>query len=289
MSSTFTKKRLDLTITLGTGAFGDTVGNTVTLSGLRMFASMTQPTSEAMGALQMRVFGLEQTMMNQLTTIGPVNIAIRSKNSVLLAAGDDVMGMHTVFEGTISDAWGDYNSAPEVAFNVIAYAGLDAAVKPVNAISFKGSADVAGIMSGLAATMGLAFENNNVNVKLSNPYFPGTALMQVKSCARAANIRYVIDRGVLAIWGRNASRQAGIPLISPESGMVGYPSFSNSGMTVKMIFNQNITPGGDIQVNSSLPMATGKFHVYTVGHELSSEMPNGPWFTTANVYAQLSN
>ncbi|NKI68966.1 hypothetical protein GN109_06000 [Collimonas pratensis] len=284
MSASFTKKRLDLTITLGEGAFGDTVGDTVTLSGLRMTASAVSPGGETMGALQLRVFGLPQTMMNQLTTIGQVNRAIRTKNSILLAAGDDESGMQTVFQGTIFDAWADYGSAPEVAFNIIGYAGLDAAVKPVNALSFKGSADVAQIMSGLADTMGLTFENNGVSAQLSNPYFPGTALTQVKSCARAANILFVIDRGTLAIWPRGASRAGEIPMISPETGMVGYPAPSSKGMTVHMIFNWNIRQGGDVLVQSSIPMATGKFHVFNVSHELSSEMPGGPWFTTMECF-----
>lgn len=287
MNSTFTKKRLDLTITLGTGEFGATEGDTVTLSGLRMMADIVFAGGETMGALQLRVFGLTQAMMNKLTTIGPVATAIRSKNKVLLAAGDDVNGMHIVYQGTIDQAWADYSSAPDVVFNVIAYAGLDAAVKPVNAISFKGSADVATIMEGLAKTMGVAFENRGVSAKLSNPYFPGTALMQVKSCARAANIWYTIDRDALIIWPKKGGEPGVIPLISPETGLVGYPAFSSKGMSFSTMFNQDIRLPGKVLVKSSIPMACGMFNVFNVSHSLSSEIAGGPWFSTVECYPDV--
>ena len=43
-------------------------------------------------------------------------------------------------------------------------------------------------MADLAKIMGLAFENNGVDARLSKPYFDGTALTQVRTCAQAAGI-----------------------------------------------------------------------------------------------------
>ena len=51
MSSTFTKKRLDLTIPPGTGKFGETLGDTITLTSLRMTADIAFAGGETMGAL----------------------------------------------------------------------------------------------------------------------------------------------------------------------------------------------------------------------------------------------
>lgn len=282
MKTAFTRKRLDLTVTLGTGQFGDTVGDTVTLSRLRMSAELIKAGGETMAQLQLRVFGLPEKIMNQLTTIGYVGMAFKAKNSIQLAAGDDESGMTTIFMGTIYDAWADYNSAPDVAFNVIANTGLAALIKPVDAISFKGSTSVAQIMAGLAQTMGLTFENNGVDVQLSNPYFPGTALMQVRACARAANIYYTVDNGTLAIWPKLGARAGVIPLISPATGMVGYPALNSNGMTVKTLFNPDIRPGGDVKIESSIPMACGTWHLFDISHSLSSETPDGPWFTSFN-------
>lgn len=279
------KKILELTVTLGSGAFGENVGDTVTLSGFRMTADISNPGGDSMGRCQMRVFGLRDDVMNKLTTIGSINAAIKAKNAIMLAAGDEESGMSAVFSGTILDAWADYNSAPDVAFNIVAFSGLVAAVKPVGATSYKGSTDVSAIMQDLAVNeMGLTFENNGVDVKLASPYLSGTALTKVRNVAQAAGIMWAIDLGTLSIWPPTGARKGTTPLISPATGMVGYPSLSSKGMTVKMMFNPNVNLGGDVEVQSAIPMACGKWRVFNVAHSLSSEMLDGPWFTTADVY-----
>ncbi|WP_240202676.1 hypothetical protein [Burkholderia sp. LMG 13014] len=269
-----------MTISLGTGQFGDTGKDTVTLTGLRVSADVQCLGGDSMPQSALRIFGLPLSMVNQLTTVGPVNAAIMLKNSVLLAAGDDENGMETVYSGTILTAFGDFKGMPEVPLNVMAVGGLDAAVKPVGALSFIGAADVATIMASLADTMGLAFENNGVQVQLSNPYFPGTALTQVKACARAADIYYTIDRGTLAIWPKAGARAGGdIPIISPDTGSVGYPTFSSNGIEIDCEFNPALKVGGMFQVKSALPVAQGNWRAMQVVHALDSEVPNGRWFT----------
>lgn len=280
----FTKKLIDLTITLGSGDFGANVGDTVTLRGLRITADVVNPGGPSMGMCSLRVYGLPFEMMNKLTTIGTINNAIRIKNTILVAAGDKENGMQSVFQGVISEAWGDYNSAPDVALHIIAYAAYDAAVKPVGATSYQGATDVSSIMQTISNEMGLIFENNGVDMKLSNPYLSGTNIERVRTLSTAAGFYYTIDRGVLAIWPRNGVRGGEVPLISSETGMKGYPSFSSKGMTLEMRFNWNIRCGANVKVESSIPMACGMWNVFGYSHSLSTEMADGPWFTTAGVY-----
>lgn len=284
MSDTgFTEKLIELTITLGTGQFGDEVGDTVTISDSRILASIINPGGESMGAAQIRVYGMSAELMNKLTTIGQINRATRVKNTVSVAVGDD-NGMQLVFFGVIADAWADYNASPDVPFMIQANAGLDIALKPVNATSYKGNVPIVQIMQDLATEAGLAFEGD-VDVSLFNPYLPGTTLNKIRSAARAAGVEYVIDRGTLSIWLVGKSRASdSIPKISADTGMVGYPTLSSKGMTIKALFNQNIKYGADIEVESFIPMANGTWHVYDLGHEISSQMPDGPWFTTIEAY-----
>ncbi|MBU9656058.1 baseplate hub protein [Burkholderia cenocepacia] len=283
----FTRKRIDLTITLGEGEFGDDGSNTVTLTGLRVQSLITIPGGESMAGAQVRVYGLPISMMNQLTTIGPINTAYRN-NKVLMAAGDDESGMHIMYSGTIGEAYADFQGMPDVAFNVLGWAGLYDSVKPVGALSYVGTVDVATVMEELAKTMGLTFENNGVQVQLSNPYFPGTALAQVRACARAADINYLIDRDTLAIWPRAGARATtgDIPLISPETGMRGYPMFSSKGITVVTEFNPNIKFGVPVKVRSSLEAANGIWNICDLSHALESELPDGAWFTQFTAFPQ---
>lgn len=276
----FTEKQIDLTISLGTGQFGDTGANTVTVSGLRIKAEIQQFGGDAMPQVQLLVYGLPASMINQLTTIGPINSAVMYQNSVLIAAGDSGSALTTIYNGTIWQAWGDFNQIPDSALNISAVGGLAAALKPVSASSYPGSADVGTIMASLASLADLSFVNHGVSVQLSNPYFPGTALAQIRECAQAANIRFTIDNGALEIWPKDGSRTTpAVPSVSTQTGMVGYPTFSSNGLMVTTIFNPSIVIGGKFQVQSSVTAACGTYVATQISHSLESMTPGGQWFT----------
>lgn len=278
----FTRKRIDVTISLGTGQYGESGANVVTLSGHRVQAMVQLIPGDVMPSAQVRVFGLPLEMLNQLTAIGLVNSAVRFHNSMLIQAGDDETGLSTIYNGTIKDSSGNLDGMPDSALEVVAMGGLAAALKPVAPSSFPGQADVATVMKGLADQMGLAFESNGVQVQLSNPYFPGTALAQARACARAADIWMTIDRGTLAIWPKNGARamQDDIPVISAGTGMRGAPRFASMAVEVWTLFNPHVKVGGLIEIQSAkLTAANGIWYVSEATHTLESEVPEGSWFT----------
>lgn len=275
----FARKQISLTIALGTGQFGDTGFNTVTLTGLRIKSEIQQFGGDAMPQVQLRVYGLPPSMINQLTAIGPINSAVLFHNSVLIAAGDEGSALTTIYSGTIWQAWGDFNQMPDTALNIAGVGGLAVSLKPIAASSYPGSADVGTIMQQLATTAGLNFVNNGVSVQLSNPYFPGTALAQIRECADAADINFTIDTGTLQIWPKGGARNGSTTTISTATGMVGYPTFSSNGVMVTTIFNPSVVIGGLIQIQSSIPAATGQWIATQISHSLESETPDGQWFT----------
>ncbi len=280
MSGSYTQKLLTVQFVLGTGTFGESGQNTLTISGLRVVATVVKSGGASLGNAQIRIFGMTQSHMNQLSTLGLLITQTR-KNTVILMAGDATSGMSQVFMGTIINAWSDYQGAPDVSFNVEAFAAYLDAIKPVPPASFPpGGTDVATIMAGFAARMGLKFENNGVSVKLASPYFAGTARDQAQRCADAANINWHIDNGTLAIWPKNSARSGSAVVVSPETGLVGYPIFDSLGVILRTLFNPLIRYGCLVQVNSSLTPANGTWFVYALTYELSSMTPGGPWFNT---------
>lgn len=283
MPGSFTAKRIDVTFRLGTGAFGDEGANTVKLTGHRVACMVLKAGGHSMGEAQLRIWGMTLDQMNKLSTLGMVAVALRN-NQVQIEAGDAETGMGVVFTGTITNAWADFQGMPDVAFHVVAASGMYQAMKPIPPTSYTGGADVAVIMAGLAAQMNLAFENGGVRAFLSNPYFPGTAREQAQKVADAAGINWVIDVGKLAIWPRNGSRGGAIPKITPATGLIGYPSFTSTGVGLTALFNPSVGFGGRIAVESSLKPASGEWVVTKLVYNLASEMPNGDWlmFIEAN-------
>lgn len=272
------RRKIDVTFALGEGAFGESGTNTVTLQGLRTSARIVKAGGPSMSNMQMEIYGIRPSLMDKLSTLG-MKPTLQRRNIVVASAGDDVNGMAVVFQGTITNAWADYQAAPDVAFHVEAHTGLIEAVAPAPAISFRGAADVGVIMSGLASQMQLPFENNGVNVKLANPYFSGSAREQAKACAEAAGINWIIDNGKLVIWPAGQARGGSAPLISPATGLIGYPSYTSKGILLRTIFNPAVGFASKIVVDTSLQPAQGEWVVFTLDHVLESLFPNGSWFS----------
>ncbi|MGA9869288.1 MAG: hypothetical protein WBQ75_22880, partial [Acetobacteraceae bacterium] len=169
----------------------------------------------------------------------------------------------------------------------LGFVGLQDAMRPVPPTSYPGTPDAAVILAGLADQMGYAFENNGVSVILSQPYFPGTARTQALACAKAANIEMFIDdtSQTLAIWPKGGNRGGEIPLISKDTGMVGYPAYSGGQqMRVTTLYNPSIRFGGQVKVQSSITPADGEWTVNKITHHLESMMPGGEWFTYLEGY-----
>jgi hypothetical protein len=284
----FVKRAITVVFTLGTGNFGETGSNQVTVTGLRISAKILKTGAAAMSECQLRIFGLTPTIYNALTAIYPITQALR-RNQITVLAGDDVSGMAVVFIGQIIMAQIDLNSPPDSVLNVIAQTGLLQAVKPIPPTSYPKGASVASVMASLAIQMGLEFENNGVKAILPKSYFPGTARQQALACVEAAGIKWNGgDDGVLAIWNSGGHRGTFIPLISPDSGMIGYPAYSNIGLAVKTIYNPNVQYGGQIKVQSSIPQANGFWTVFGLSHSLESEMPHGQWSTDIQGFSLAS-
>lgn len=277
----FTQKLLRATFALqGSKSFGGS-GNTVTLDGLRMSALITWMGVNGIASdLQLRVWGMDIGQMNALSTLG-LPLPARGDNFVVLEAGTSATGLSKIFEGAIYAAWADFQSMPDVVFNVHALTGGVEAVKPTPPLSYDGGIDIATVMADIAKTAGLQFENNGVSgVMLHDPYFPGTAVEQARRAATAANIFFTIDRGTLAVWPNGGARGGtNVPLVSRDTGMKGYPTYTGGGITVETLFNPSIIYGGKIVVESDLPAANGEWVVYGLIHNLESQLPGGQWIS----------
>jgi hypothetical protein len=282
------RRRITLQFQLGQGAFGDSGKDTIEVAGVRMSASFNQAGGRAMTELDLKVFGLPLDVMNKLTILGKPLVDGRH-NTVIVSAGDEGGPLSVVFAGTIIEAWVDARSSPQVALIVNAKDGALLALKPVVPVSFKGSVDVATIVSYIAETANMSFQNDGVSAQSDNPYYPSTGLEQLYSLAEHYGFNAIVETqggdanansSKIVIWPRGKARSGSVPIISPATGLIGYPAHTQNGIELMTLFNPAITFGGDILVESALTPANGRWNVFRIAHDLECETPNGKWFTT---------
>ena len=278
MPSFDNKKQLRFVITLGTGKFGSSNNDVVTLQGFRAIADIDKAGGMMMGTLRAKIYGVKQADMNSITTL-QWKPGSRMANTVEVFAIDGAAET-LVFAGNIVNAWGDYQNMPDVFLHIQAQACFFNGLQAVQPLSIKGGVDVAVVMARIAKDMGLVFENNNVSVMLTDVYVANTLKEQALELARAANFSLYIDDKVLAITNKYAPRKGLIPEISAQSGLVGYPTFDGIGVNFQTLFNPAITFGGSIKLTTDVKAAEGEWIVVSVAHRLESEKPGGAWFST---------
>ena len=277
MASFDNKKELKFVITLGTGTFGSSSNNQITLQGYRAIVNIDKAGGMMMGTLRAQIYGVSQSDMNSCVTLQwkPRSFI---PNTVQVFAIDG-QTQTLIFSGNIVNAWGNYDAMPDVFLMIQAQAAYLAQITSVKPRSYDGSIDVATVIAQIANQIGFNFEHNGVNTPLSNQYLANTALEQAKTLAKAAGIDLYVDDGVLAITLPNMPRNKPIPLISAQTGMKGYPTFDGIGVNLEIFFNPSVIFGGSIKIQTDIPQAAGVWIVTSVSHQLESEKPGGAWFS----------
>ncbi len=279
----FVQRLLTATITLVTGNFAGG-GNTLNVSGLRMSATIDCAGGAASSTMDLTIYGLTLSQMNQLSTVG-AQLNQQNKNKVTLMAGDAQAGMTQVFKGCIANAFVDAQQMPNVCLRISATPDGSTNVTPTKPTSTKGAGDVATAMQTLATQAGFSLENNGVNVKLNNMYLAGSIGQQMRTLARHAGVELFFEHDKAVIVPAGKSRQGSTPLISPQTGMIGYPAFNQATVIVRTIFNPAINYMGNVKIQSDLTAACGSFTVYHIIHELETLVHRGKWFSCLSAFS----
>ena len=107
------------------------------------------------------------------------------------------------------------------------------------------------------------------------------SVSMIRNLAEDAGFEWIMDKGVLAITLPGQTRAGDPVLISPQTGMVGYPTFVSPNIVVKALFNPNVKYQDLIQVQSELTPAYGIWKVIKLDLDLEAKVPHGKWFLIA--------
>lgn len=279
VATSLQSRRIDVTIKLATGTFdGQGDSDTVTLPDLRVEFEAQYAGQAQLGSAHIRVFGLSQALMNRLTVLSwhPLQFG---QNTIRVDAGTSDADMATVYQGTIISAMADYDGAPDVPFIIEAQVGFFNKLKAVPPRTFPGHVSIAVMMQAIAEALGVTFENNGVTGVITDHYAPGTLIDQMQSIAQAAGIDYYYDEQTLAICPRGVARDKPVVLLSPQSGLVGWPKIDKQGVKFTSLFNPALQHGAPVQLQTSVEPCDGLWYIYALAHSLHSQVPGGPWFT----------
>lgn len=281
--SSFVPHRLQVRLTLDQGSFAGG-GNSKIIDHLAMRVSVDKLGPPDFAKASVTIFGMSLSEMEQLTTLAFEPFKTK-RNYINIYAGDDVTGLSEIFAGSITEAQGDLSGAPETQFKINAEVGFWGRVTAQGPTVINGTQDVASFIAEQAGKAELTFTNEGVNAKIKDCVFNGSPINQARQAAEQVGADLVIDDSEMILLPKNGNRQGDAVLLSPSSGMLGYPVISGDGIEVKTVFNPALRFAGLFVLESIVPKASGTWRAIKLSHKLSANDPSdGSWESQVTGY-----
>ena len=243
-----------------------------------MTASGTKYANANQNECEVKITNLDETTRNfLLTETSPFN-KNKKRKILTVEAGRKSTGYVLVFAGDITNAVGA--QPPDITLTLKAATG-DYAKGQIIASSQPGVTPLQNISSRIAQDLGLSLIFEAKPKQISNYTFTGSAVKQVEQLGAMGRVNAYIDDLALIVKDFNAPLAKRTRELNLDTGMIGIPEFTEQGIKVKMLFDNQVVLGGGLSITSRLnPAANG---LYTVSQlEFSLANRDTPFYYVAS-------
>lgn len=236
--------------------------------GLAITASGTKYANANQNECEVKVTNLDEATRNYLLTeTSPFN-KNKKRKVLTVEAGRVSTGYSLVFVGDITSAVGA--QPPDITMTIKA-ATTDHAKGKIIASSMPGVAPLRNIAAKTATALGLSLNFQAKPKQISNYSYTGSAAKQVEQLGNLGRVNAYVDDKALIVKDFNKPLENRVRELNLDSGMIGIPEFTEQGIKVKMLFDNQTTLGGALKITSKLnPAANGSYTIFKLGFELAN-------------------
>lgn len=272
---TFSEKTVRVTVTLGAGSFAGG-GNTKIIEGLATDVSVTKPGLPEKNSASVDIANIRLNDMEQMTFLAFQPLQ-SNRNLLKIEAGERGQALSLVFAGEITSAYADFTAAPSPRFKIEAISGGYAAKMGTAPVSVNGDAAAADLISQFAAQIGYSFKNEGISASVRNAVFNGSPIEKARAVAEEVGAELLIDDNTMILLPYEKALKGTAVLITPQTGLIGYPSFNSDGISFRCFYNPDLKQGGAVQVESIVPKASGTWKITRLAHHLGVYGASDAW------------
>jgi hypothetical protein len=202
-----------------------------------------------------------------LSETSPFNLN-RTPKKLLVYAGRISTGEAIVYEGDITNAVG--SQPPDISVTLKAQTGNFQKGKIVGKNAAANS-KLSSIAQGVAADLGLRLNFQATDKSIANYSHSGAALKQVDKLGTTGLVNAYINNGELVVKDLHVALKNRSRTLNIDTGMIGIPEFTEQGIKVKMLFDNQTDIGYGLIIKSIMnPAADGDYVVYKMSFELTN-------------------
>lgn len=258
--------------------------NQLQSTGLRVSCNIINGNGAVSPTANIQIYGLAldkmlKLMRIQWNTMGAV------QNTILIEAGEEGSELFKVYSGNITFAKIDMANAPNVSLNIESQSAIVDSLLPVQSKIFEANTDAAVMIEDICKDMGYRFENNGASKIIADGgTYNGTRINMIKSIADAADFDLYIEQNNIAICPKGGPRKIPVPIISPKTGLVGYPIPDVRGVSFKAFYDPLIRFGGLVEIRDSIlgDTVNAKWRIFGTTVTIEANVDGGAWFIECN-------
>lgn len=234
------------------------------------------------GGAKVQVYGVPLDAMNKIARLW-LEVLSPSVNDKLTIDVWDGSNFVPLFAGVITWSAINASGAPHVALEIEASDAMAAQLPAVLPYSQDTPIALLDIVKQIAEPVGLAveFAETVPPLQVQKVHLIGTAMEQLTALFSFfpeltwyINLQRVVVRPVNGPLGGSPVR------IDKTTGMIGYPTYSTSGVTLATLFDARIRPGLALDIQTSFDFVNRtKWVASVLQHTIEPNKPGGQWLT----------
>ena len=275
------RKVIRITITLNDQdeVFTAQGNNRISSTGLAVSTSLAYGNGAITPTAQITVYGLPMDKMLKLMRV-QWNTMQALLNTVRIEVGNEGENLSIAYEGNITQATIDANAAPNIPLIITSQMAMveKSKVAPPYTVGKDVSIDVADVVEALCIVMGYEFTNDGVEHIITDTTLEGSDLEKIQKLAIICDFDLYVDQKLISICKKGAARTVKIPVISPSTGLIGYPVPDIKGVAFSCMYDPMIKFGGIVTIqNSAITVCNADWRLYGFTAQLEANIPNGKW------------
>lgn len=258
--------------------------NRLSSTGLAISTAITYGNGAISPTAQITIYGLPISTMNKLFRV-QWNTMQSILNMVKIEVGEQGGQLSVAYEGNITFATTNMDASPTPSLVITSQMAVVEKMKATLPFTIPKDTptDVADIIAFLAKDSGYQFENHGVTHILTDTSLNGSNIDKIEKLAQMCNFDLYIEQRLIVICPKGADRPLKIPILSPDSGLIGYPSLDQRGLSFNCEYNNLVRFGGVTRIKDSLiTVANADWRVYGLVANLESNIPQGKWEMNVN-------
>lgn len=239
------------------------------------------------GAAKVRIFGVNLDSMNNIARLW-LEVLSPSNTDTLTIEVWDGSNFVPFFEGVITWSAINASGAPAVALEIEANAAMIAQNTVAPPYSESTPVFLRDALSEILSPAGLEveFADSVPEYQVQRVHVSGTPMEQAQTLlGYFPELAWYVNLQRLYVRNVNGPLGGDPVLLSKDTGLIGYPTYSTSGISVVALFDARLRPGLALDIQTRFDFVTRtKWVASVLEHSLQPNTPGGQW--VSNVAAQ---